>query len=88
MKNIINILIKGFSDNHEKDYIDVVISMIESKTGMSEDEILEKAYQYCSDKGKNVHDKNTLEWCFVDFDIHEFGDVKPHKRAKDFLNYL
>ena len=79
MKNIIDILRRGFSDNHEKDYVDVVISMLKSKTDMSEEEILEKAYKYCEEKGKNVNDKNTLEWCLVDFDIHEFGDVKPQK---------
>lgn len=88
MKNIIDILIKGFKDNHEKHYIDTVIDVVQSKSDLSKEEIIEKAYEYCKEKGKNINDLRTLEWCLVDFDIHEYGDVKPYKRAKDFLQYL
>jgi hypothetical protein len=88
MKNIIDILRQGFSSNHEKDYIDTVIDIVKSKTGYSEEEILQKAYQYCHEKGKDVNQKSHLEWCFVDFDVREFGDVKPYKRAKDLLKYI
>lgn len=88
MKNIIDILRKGFSDNHEKDYIDTVVDLLKQKTGKSEEEIINIAYEYCKEKGKNVNDKTHLEWCLVDLDIHHYGDVKPYKRAKDILQYL
>ena len=88
MKSIIDILIKGFEDDHEQHYIETVFRMIKKETGLSDKKILEKAIEYCGVKGKTVTDMDQLEWCFVDLDIHEFGDVSPIKRAGSLLTFI